>query len=52
MKHLLIKSSLSGKPATLEIFILQFSETCIKRTPSIKRTVAEGPKVISLIDFK
>ena len=30
----------------------QYSETCIKRTPSIKRTVAEVPKFISLIYFK
>ena len=28
---------------------LKYSETCIKRTPSIKRTVAEVPKFISLI---
>ena len=30
----------------------KYSETCIKRTPSIKRTVAEVPKFISLIYFK
>ena len=29
-----------------------YSETCIKRTPSIKQTVAEVPKFISLIYFK
>ena len=29
-----------------------YSETCIKRTPSIKRTVDEVPKFISLIYFK
>ena len=29
-----------------------YSETCIKRTPSIKRTVAEVPKLISLTFFK
>ena len=29
-----------------------YTETCIKRTPSIKRTVAEIPKFISLIFFK
>ena len=28
------------------------SRHCIKRTPSIKRTVAEVPKFISLIYFK
>ena len=26
------------------IGLLQYSETCIKRTPSLKRTVAEVPK--------
>ena len=31
---------------------LAYSETCIKRTPPIKRTVAEVPKFISLIYFK
>ena len=30
----------------------KYSETCIKRTPSIKRTVAEVPKFISLIYLK
>ena len=30
----------------------KYSETCITRTPSIKRTVAEVPKFISLIYFK
>ena len=30
----------------------QYSETCIKQTPSITRTVAEVPKFISLIYFK
>ena len=29
-----------------------YSETCIKRTPSIERTVDEVPKFISLIYFK
>ena len=29
-----------------------YSETCIKRTPTIKRTVAEVPKFISVIYFK
>ena len=29
-----------------------YSETCIRRTPSIKRTLAEVPKFISLIYFK
>ena len=29
-----------------------YSETCIKRTPSIKQTVAEVPKFISVIYFK
>ena len=29
-----------------------YSETCIKRTPSINRTVAEVPQFISLIYFK
>ena len=29
-----------------------YSETCIKRTPSIKGIVAEIPKFISLIYFK
>ena len=29
-----------------------YSETCIKRTPSIERTVAEVPKFISLVHFK
>ena len=28
---------------------LEYSETCIKRTPSIKRTVAKVPKFISLV---
>ena len=27
---------------------MKYSETCIKRTPSIKRTVAEVPKFVSL----
>ena len=31
---------------------ITYSETCIKRTPSIKRTVAEVTKFISLIYFK
>ena len=31
---------------------IQYSETCIKRTPYIKRTVAEVPKFIPLIFFK
>ena len=30
----------------------KYSETCIKRTPSIKRTVAKVPEFISLICFK
>ena len=30
----------------------KYSETCIKRTSSIKRTVAEVPKFVSLIYFK
>ena len=30
----------------------RYSETCIKRTPSFKRTVAEVPKFVSLIYFK
>ena len=30
----------------------KYSETCIKQTPSIKRTVAEVPKFVSLIYFK
>ena len=34
------------------IILVMYSETCIKRTPSIKRTVAEVPKFISLIYFK
>ena len=29
--------------------VSQYCETCIKRTPSIKRTVVEVPKFISLI---
>ena len=29
--------------------VSQYSETCIKRTPSIKRTEVEVPKFISLI---
>ena len=33
-------------------FVTNYSETCIERTPSIKRTVAEVPKFISLIYFK
>ena len=32
--------------------ILKYSETCIKRTPSIKRTLAEVPLFIALIYFK
>ena len=32
--------------------IYLYIETCIKRTPSIKRTLAEVPKFISLIYFK
>ena len=31
---------------------VNYSETCIKRTPFIKRTVAEVAKFISLIYFK
>ena len=31
---------------------IQYSETCIKRTPYIKRTVPEVPKFIPLIFFK
>ena len=31
---------------------MNYNETCIKRTPSIKVTVAEVPKFISLIFFK
>ena len=31
---------------------MNYNETCIKRTPSIKWTVAEVPKFISLIFFK
>ena len=31
---------------------IQYSETCIKRTPYIKRTVAEVPRFIPLIFFK
>ena len=34
------------------IMLVMYSETCIKRTPSIKRTVAKVPKFISLIYFK
>ena len=30
----------------------QYSEACIKRTPSIMQTVAEVPKFISLIYFE
>ena len=32
--------------------VLKYSETCIKQTPSIKWTVAEVPKFVSLIYFK
>ena len=39
-----------GFPTTNATF-LEYSETSIKRTPSIKRTVAEVPKFISLIYF-
>ena len=36
----------------MSLLVFYYSETCIKRTPSIKRTVAEVPKSISLIYFK
>ena len=57
MKHLLIKAHFHVNQRPWRFLYYSTVKTVlsghrIKRTPSIKRTVAEGPKFISLIFFK